>query len=403
MPVIVSRPPGRIVRAALYLYVASLPFEFPARSIPLEYHTLTGGVLVLAALTDPRAAYRAPSPAFWLYAIYALVYLASGVLTNYLSEWLRGTVLLLQLLGLFWVTTNLLRHVPTARTALLVLAGSCCVLAFMQQFGIATSVEVGAIALRQTVLGQNANTLAHNLSLGLLALVGLAYAADEPPKLRLLYLTPCALLALAIMPTAARGALLALMMGMAIIALSGGSLRARARSAAVVVAVLAGLALAAYRTDGMRNRLVMAAESNDLSHREELFPAAWQMFMEKPLIGWGPINNRYEVVKYVPRAELAFRETHNVVLELLTENGLLGAIPYLTAMLLSVVAAWRARSGPHGVLPLAMVFTVLAGRMGTAGVLTKMHWFVLAFAVAADVRRSRAPAAPALAHRRVGR
>jgi O-antigen ligase len=342
-------------------------------------------LLVFAAAFEVRTSFRAPTAAFWWYVAYLFVYVSSGLVTDHLSEWLKDATLLLQLLLLFWITVNLMRHVATARTALLMLAISCCVLSVMQRFGIATTVaETGEIAARITVLGQNPNTLAHNLSLGLLALVGLAYASDAQPKWRWLYLPPCALIGSAMMPTAARGALLAAMAGITMIVLARGGMQVKARNFVVAILLLGGLSLAAYRTDSMRNRLRVAAESDDFAQREQLFPAAWQMFLEKPLLGWGPANNRYELVKYVPRAELPYRETHNVVLELLTENGLVGATPYLMAMLLSVLAAWRARRGPHGVLPLAMVLTVLVSRMATAGVYTKMHWFVLAFALAAD-------------------
>ena len=33
----------------------------------------------------------------------------------------------------------------------------------------------------------------------------------------------------------------------------------------------------------------------NMSGRENIFPAAWEMFKDKPLIGWGPIDNKYEL------------------------------------------------------------------------------------------------------------
>jgi hypothetical protein len=49
-----------------------------------------------------------------------------------------------------------------------------------------------------------------------------------------------------------------------------------------------------------------------------------------------------------------------------------------------VRAAWRARSGPFGILPLAMTAFVLVSKMTTSAIYTKAHWFVLALAMASD-------------------
>lgn len=377
--------PTWVVTAAFYLYVLSLPFESPERGIPIEIHTLTGAMLLAVGLFQPRVCFRAAPAAFWWYATYFAVYVVLGLTTDHVDEWLRDSAIFLQVLLLFWISTSLMRNVHVAKMALFAFASSCCVLAVLQRLGItATVAEVGNIAERVTALGQNPNTFAHNLSIGLLAVIGLTYGSNEYPKLRLFAFVPCALLGVTIMPTAARAALLTLMAGIAIMVLAHGGLMVKARNATVAVLLLAGLGYAAYRTDAMRNRLLVAADANDFALREELFPAAWAMFLEKPLAGWGPVNNRYELEKYVPRAELPYRETHNMVLELLTETGLIGAIPFLIAMLLCVRAAWRSRRGPLGVTPLAMVFTVVMARMSTAGLYTKTHWLVLALAVAAE-------------------
>jgi O-antigen ligase len=383
-----GQAPHPIVRAALYVYVFSLPLEVPSRSIPLEVHTITGSILLASALLQPQVCFRPPPAAFWWFAAYLQIYVALGVVTQHEGEWLKAIATFMQVLLLFWVCGNLMRHVRVATTALLAFVLSCTVLAVLQRLGLTTTVaEVTSVAERVTALGQNPNTFAHNVSLGLLAFVGLCYGSNG----RSGYLRPfvwivSGLLALTIMPTAARGAALALVAGILMIVLMRGALSVKLRNAVVVGALLAGLGLAGYRSDAMRNRLLATSESNDFAQRENLFPAAWQMFLEKPLVGWGPVNNRYEIERHVPRAELPFRETHNMVLELLTETGLLGAIPYLIGVWLCARASWRAQSGAHGVLPLAMMVFVLISKMTTSGIYTKTHWFVLAFAVASGSR-----------------
>jgi len=377
--------PSRVVVLALFVYVVSLPLEIPERGgFPLEVHTATGALLLLAALLLPRGAWSRPPAAFWWFAGYFYLFICMGVMTQYVGQWLKDAATFLQVLLLFWVTSTLLRDVRLATRVLLAYVASCVFLSVLQRLGVTASVaEVGSIAVRMTALGQNPNTFAHNLSLALLILVGLAYGADRLGSTRrpLVWL-PAALLGVTIMPTAARGALLSLAVGLAIVLLPRGSSSRQLRNVVLAGLAFACLTVIVWRSDAMRDRLVASAESNDLAKREDLFPAAWAMFLQRPLLGWGPVNNRFELVRYVPRNELPFRETHNLMLELFTESGLVGATPFLIGLALCVRAAWRARTGAFGVLPLAMVASLLITKMGTAGIATKMHWLVLACAVA---------------------
>ena len=56
-----------LLRAAFYLFVLSIPFEMPQRSIPIEIPTLTGAFFLLATLIQPSAAYRRiPGALLWI-------------------------------------------------------------------------------------------------------------------------------------------------------------------------------------------------------------------------------------------------------------------------------------------------------------------------------------------------
>jgi O-antigen ligase len=389
--------PSRLVTAALYFYAFSLPLETPVRSIPVEVHTASGVLLLLAALTQPRVAFARPHPAFWCFGAYLYVYLCLGVLTDHVGEWLKEAAGFFQVLLIFWVSTSLMRwpHVTTRVLASFIV--SCVLLAVLQRAGITESVaEVNAVAQRMTALGQNPNTLAHNLAIAMLALAGLVYGSQRFGR----WLQPAAwmalgLLAVVIMPTAARGALLSLVVGLCLIVLNRARPSVRLRNAVVAVALLCGVGAAAYRSDAMRNRFLTATEAVDLAQREQLFPAAWQMTLESPFVGWGPINNRYELERHVPRAELPFREAHNLVLELLTQTGLVGAIPFLLGVAFCIRGAWVARLGPHGIIPATVMASSLIALMATSGLYTKMYWFAYALAAGCELHvrdqsRSRA-------------
>src|SRR5260370_74268 len=128
-----------------------------------------------------------------------------------------------------------------------------------------------------------------------------------------------------------------------------------------------------------------------MAGREDLFPNAWKMFLEKPVLGWGPIDNWDELGRRAPlrRADHpeGEREPHNAILDVLTATGLTGAIPVFIALALCTTAAWRARSGPRGVLPLAMVAVVVVVNMGGSFLMvSKLDWIAMAYAAASGRR-----------------
>ena len=68
-----------MLQGALYLLIASIPFEYPERTIPLEIPTLTGAVFLLVTLFYPNRCYaRVPAPALW-FGGYLVAYLAAIV------------------------------------------------------------------------------------------------------------------------------------------------------------------------------------------------------------------------------------------------------------------------------------------------------------------------------------
>jgi O-antigen ligase len=175
------------------------------------------------------------------------------------------------------------------------------------------------------------------------------------------------------------------------LAFQGGSLGQQVK--AVLVSVLAGgfLYWAIERSPAMTRRYERTFSDSDMAGREDLFPNAWKMFLEKPVLGWGPIDNWDELGRRAPlrRADHpeGEREPHNAILDVLTATGLTGAIPVFIALALCTTAAWRARSGPRGVLPLAMVAVVVVVNMGGSFLMvSKLDWIAMAYAAASGRR-----------------
>ena len=135
---------------------------------------------------------------------------------------------------------------------------------------------------------------------------------------------------------------------------------------------------------------------NNMAGREKIFPAAWNLFKEKPLIGWGPIDNMYELGKRVQifkdatlfkrsDSNKGVMDTHNMFLDALTSTGLFGTAPLYIYIILCILAALRARRGSQGALPLAMVVTVILIDMSGNWIASKLDWLMMAYAlVSAD-------------------
>src|SRR5439155_2082984 len=107
------------------------------------------------------------------------------------------------------------------------------------------------------------------------------------------------------------------------------------------------------------------------------------MMRERPAIGWGPVENQYELERRLKEPGFIKRDAHNLVFELMTSTGMAGTIPFLIGLLMCLRSGWRARRTPRGVLPFAMLFAMLTGTMSGTWIASKILWLVLAHAAAA--------------------
>ena len=371
-----------VVRWALYAFICSIPFEMPQRSIPIEIPTLFGCVFLLATLLDRRAAYaRFPAAlgafvAFlWMFAAAALVNLAShqGQVLNFFLE-------LVQLLLLFWTIANLLTDEPVRVGALRALALACGLRAGLQLLGVATSERtLWTGGERITTFGQNVNLAALILGAGLLAALALPSRRDPHRRWLLAVRWPLVMIiGVAIVQTSSRGGLLALAVGLGAFLLRGATPWARLRNALTALAVLGMLGFVASRSEALRNRIFMTAETGSLAGRERIYPALLVMLRERPLLGWGPIENQYELEHRLQDPGYIKRDAHNIVLELLTSTGIAGTVPFLVGVGLCLRTALRARRTTRGVLPFAMLLMILTGVMSGTWIASKILWLVLA-------------------------
>jgi O-antigen ligase len=367
-----------VLRIAFYLFILSIPFEMPNRIFPVEIPTITGAVFLLATILSPSASYRKiPGSVFWFFGYLWMFGLSTLVNTTiYTTLVLQLFLLMLQLVWIFWVASNLLRDRTVMRGVLITLAFAVTVRAGLQVLGIgATAHTVWTGGDRITAFGQNANLSAIIMSVGALILLNLR------PKILTWPIVP--IIGLAIIQTGSRGGLMCLVLGLLVWAIgSGRTMAARLRGVVAGLVVLAVLGIGVWRSDMLRTRLLASAEQGSFAGRERIYPAAISMISERPVLGWGPIGNQFEIGARIGEEKKDRRDAHNLVLDLMSSTGLLGTIPFLIGYVLCWRSAWRARRGPYGILPLALLAVTFMGSMSGTWIAGKILWLTLSIAVA---------------------
>lgn len=377
-----------IVRAAFYLFVASIPFELPKSPLPLEVPTLTGTLLLLVTVLDLRACYRrVPAALVCFLAWFAILGVQAVVTTTHPNEAVKFLALTFQLLLLFWVTANLLGDERTLRGTLWTLVAACTARAFVQVTGLAaTSRAVWTGGERVSAFGQNPNLSAIIMASGMAAVVALLVVRrPQLPRVGVLAVPAALLLGFAIIQTGSRGGLACAGAGIVVLLFSGRTFAARLRNGLLGLVAVGGLLAAAFASKTMHNRMVANQQVNYFAGRERIYPAVLDMIREKPLTGWGPVENQYEIAARIREKHRPKRDAHNLVLELLSSTGMIGALPFLMGLLLCVDGAWRARHGALGLLPLAITVTALTGTISGTWIASKILWLALGIALAAGL------------------
>lgn len=420
-------PLSPAVRWAFLLFVFSIPFETPYRPIPVDIPTLTGVLFLLMAATQPRTCLRRMPWAIVCFGLFICVQALSSTLsgTLYLPEKTTLFLRLLELVLVAWAGLNAIRAGDMLRPVLVTFAGATFLRALAQVVSGAVGSTATARAVRLSLLGQDANTSAGILVAGAMICIGLTLvpiargsrgSRHRARRIRFMLWGAAAVILVAIVQTGSRGAVIALAAGLITFVVAGQDNRVRYRAVVTGAIALVALGVLVVRSPLMSRRLIEALDAGNLAGREQIYPALLGMLSEKPLMGWGPVANQYELAAriYEPdrQRRIARREgtvyrsgsvprwnargTHNLYLEVLTSTGLLGAAAFFAGLLLCARGVWRARGSTFGVLPLALLSTILVFNMSENRLVGNVEWLVIALAlVSALPAISRAPPAPA--------
>ena len=337
---------------------------------------------ILSKRSFPR-----PPKAVWWFLGYVAVYVVSGM---FIPEVLLGSfftrlVTLLQLLVLFWVSSDLLQHGKMAKHALIVFSISSAILAVTSLFHL-FGMQITEIAEgRSTALEYNPGTLGVLMALAMITVLGLFLNTASKKSYRHNFLFVVASFALlkVMLDTGSRGALASLLVGCLVYALPTLNVKMRFAAMAVVLAGVGAILYMAVHDPQYAERWKQTYYEGNTSGRDRIYSAGMAMVAERPIVGWQPVVNWFELGT---RLGEPLRDAHSLYLHLMLEVGLLGAVPFWVGLWLCTRSAWEARKGEFGAMPLALILAVLTSNITDTFLVRKPLWIILALTLAASAR-----------------
>jgi O-antigen ligase len=332
-----------------------------------------------------RRSFPPPPNVMWWFLLYVMVYALNGffISQDFTRAHLGRLFTLTQLLILFWIATRLLEENQITKNALLSYAIGTTLLAIgmlLELPGFSQGIGAKVGGERLTALGANPNLLGALFSLAAVILIGLRLSpVFEHPAMKILLVIMTLPVLAAMVRTGSRGGILVFVIGCGTYLIP--YWRSKRRMTTILLAI-SGIIFMIYlvlSNSTASSRLEMTIEEGHTSGRDVIYPVAIDMILEQPILGWQPYEFLWALGSRVG-ASSGVKDAHNLFLHLFLEVGALGALPFLLGLWLCGLAAWKAREGWLGLLPLAIYLTMLATNMTGTWIARKPFWLILALA-----------------------
>jgi len=195
------------------------------------------------------------------------------------------------------------------------------------RFILDESLGYHADRARGPLLQAVANGVSLNL-LGVLALHAFLRGRIRGLKAGLLL----ASLPVAILATMTRAVWLSFVVSIGVLIFLSHNRRLRRICVAVTIVGALGLLIALSFDDQRKALSERLHESGPLDFREAVYAGGWQMFLEKPITGWGVNQMPAELARHVSGYKEKELFPHNTYLEILVEHGIFGLALYAWLM-----------------------------------------------------------------------
>ena len=173
--------------------------------------------------------------------------------------------------------------------------------------------------------------VANGVSLNLLGLLALhSFLRGRTRGLKAVVLL--AALPVAILATMTRAVWLSFAVSIGVLIFLSHNRRLRRICVGVTIIGALGLLVALSFDDQRRALMDRLHESGPLDFREAVYAGGWQMFLEKPITGWGVNQMPAELARHVSGYKEKELYPHNTYLEILVEHGIFGFALYAWLM-----------------------------------------------------------------------
>lgn len=189
-----------------------------------------------------------------------------------------------------------------------------------------------------------------------------------------------ALLVGASLLTGSRGALMALCIALLALPMLGGARVSLVRSLAIVFMGLGIVAVVASQNEAFMRRLERSIEQGDTAGRDYIFASSLDLWLRRPLLGWGLGNNEFELGSYT---NTPLRDMHSNYLYALTAGGVVGGCMLVGMFWIILRSAWKLPPGRQRQAAIAGVIYVCAFGATVTVLFFKFFWVALVWATPA--------------------
>jgi hypothetical protein len=387
--------PNLFVRCAFYLSLFSVPFVsvyFPGTGGRVGILRLIQLLLFGAVISQPRVCLRLVPVGLLWFISYCAIRIVSGwwMASEPYDSWLPATLEWLEYsLPWVWIAFNLLQFPRISRAGLWAFATGVSLCALLHIVGIgASAVDQSIQEARTTVFGQNANVVGAMYAVAIVALIGLGMFREVKLSRRLLIIPMVGVIGVGLAKTGSRTAVILVVIGALVLLFQAESFSPRWKRYGSLALIGGMLAVAVLRDPTVMERFRDLDPQNPgrLNPRMRMAPVLLEIFLRSPIYGSGPDQYEFELTRrampYVVRDQRLIA-SHNLVLLLLVETGLIGFLVFFGGLWKALTAAWRARFNYCGYLPLALLLPLLiSGIVLSNPTHHHVFWLAIAYALA---------------------
>lgn len=357
------------------------PWPMPLNAI-LTFAAIVTFIPFLSVSIRSKATTERSVPGFKLVNAFFILLILSAMWSPLSADKIIQIWNLLILLGLLWLLKCALVLAPqtTVTTFLTLSAVSGTIFAMV---GLLSAGNLSRLA----AFGGGPNVFARVTGMGIVAVIYILVTQRRSPWIAFSLLP----LVVATVLSGSRGAMLGTLVAVIVMSVC---LTMRAWRRVIVGSVISVPAIAyLYQRYGdllattlQRRIVVLTLEEQYTAGRDNLWAAAWDMFMERPLFGWGLGSFVVQNQTY----------PHNLLLQTAAEIGLCGVILIIAPLLVWIrrLAVARPRD-PLIIAPLASAALILVASMFSGGYYDARFFWAYSLIAIAALTRGPSPAYPA--------